>query len=150
MRRREDPPLIQGKGRYAADNHLPGTAHMAVRRAGVARGGGLKVDVAAALEMPGVIGAWIAGGLGLADEFMPDPNPQQPLSVRRPVLAVGEVRFEGDAVAVVLAESEYQAHDAVDAIDVQLSSLAHDASAVPSQSLPYRRCRVGVFRGAGP
>jgi carbon-monoxide dehydrogenase large subunit len=134
MRRREDPPLIQGKGRYASDNHLPGTAHMAVRRAGVARGGGLKVDVAAALEMPGVIGAWIAGGLGLVDEFMPDPNPQQPLSVRRPVLAVGEVRFEGDAVAVVLAESEYQAHDAVDAIDVQLSSLAHDASAVPSQT----------------
>jgi aerobic carbon-monoxide dehydrogenase large subunit len=134
MRRREDPPLIQGKGRYAADNHLPGIAHMAVRRAGVPRGDGLVVGVSGALKMPGVIGAWIAGELGLADEFMPDPNPQQPLAVRRPVLARREVRFEGDAVAVVLAESEYQAHDAIDAIDVQLNPLSEATSALPAQS----------------
>jgi len=134
MRRREDPPLIQGKGRYAGDNHLPGAAHMAVRRAGVPRGDGLEVDVSAALKMPGVIGAWIAGELGLADEYMPDPNPQQPLAVRRPVLARQEVRFEGDAVAVVLAESEYQAHDAIDAIDVQLNPLSEATSALPGQS----------------
>jgi aerobic carbon-monoxide dehydrogenase large subunit len=134
MRRREDPPLIQGRGRYAGDNHLPGTAYMAVRRAGVPRGAGLEVDVSAALKMPGVIGAWIAGELGLADEFMPDPNPQQPLAVRRPVLARREVRFEGDAVAVVLAESEYQAHDAIDAVDVELKPLSQAASVVSSQS----------------
>jgi aerobic carbon-monoxide dehydrogenase large subunit len=134
MRRREDPPLIQGKGRYAGDNHVPGTAYMAVRRAGVPRGDGLQVDVAGALNMPGVLGAWIAGELGLADEFMPDPNPQQPLAVRRPVLARQEVRFEGDAVAVVLAESEYQAHDAIDAIDVQLNPLSEVTSALPGQS----------------
>ena len=138
IRRREDPPLIQGKGRYAADNHLPSGAHMAVRRAGVPRGDGLEVDVSAALKMPGVIGAWIAGELRLADEFMPDPNPQQPLAVRRPVLARREVRFEGDAVAVVLAESEYQAHDAIDAIDVQLTLLSEAASALPAQ-----RFRIG-------
>ena len=138
IRRREDPPLIQGKGRYAADNHLPSGAHMAVRRAGVPRGDGLEVDVSAALKMPGVIGAWIAGELRLADEFMPDPNPQQPLAVRRPVLARRQVRFEGDAVAVVLAESEYQAHDAIDAIDVQLTLLSEAASALPAQ-----RFRIG-------
>ena len=134
MRRREDPPLIQGKGRYAGDNHVLGTAYMAVRRAGVPRGDGLQVDVSGALNMPGVLGAWIAGELGLADEFMPDPNPQQPLAVRRPVLARQEVRFEGDAVAVVLAESEYQAHDAIDAIDVQLNPLSEVTSALPGQS----------------
>ena len=134
MRRREDPPLIQGKGRYAGDNHVPGTAYMAVRRAGVPRGDGLQVDVSGALNMPGVLGAWIAGELGLADEFMPDPNPQQPLAVRRPVLARQEVRFEGDAVAVVLAESEYQVHDAIDAIDVQLNPLSEVTSALPGQS----------------
>ncbi len=134
MRRREDPPLIQGMGRYAGDNHVFGTAYMAVRRAGVPRGDGLQVDVSGALNMPGVLGAWIAGELGLADEFMPDPNPQQPLAVRRPVLARQEVRFEGDAVAVVLAESEYQAHDAIDAIDVQLNPLSEVTSALPVQS----------------
>jgi aerobic carbon-monoxide dehydrogenase large subunit len=134
MKRREDPPLVQGRGRYAGDNHLPGTAYMAVRSAGVPRADRLEVDVSTALKMPGVIGVWVAGELGLADEFMPDPNPQQPLAVRRPVLARREVHFEGDAVAVVLAESEYQAHDATDAIDVLLNPLSQAEDAVPSQS----------------
>jgi carbon-monoxide dehydrogenase large subunit len=107
---------------------------MAVRHAGLPRGDGLKVDVSAALHMPGVVGAWAAGQIGLADDFMPDPNPQQPLPVRRPVLAKQEVRFEGDAVAVVVAESEYEAHDAIDAVDVELSPLSPTSSALPMQS----------------
>ncbi len=143
MRRREDPPLIQGRGRYAGDNHQAGMAFMAVRRAGIPRGDGLEVDVSPALRVPGVLGAWVAGQLGLADEFMPDPNPQQPLPVRRPILAVREVRFEGDAVAVVLAESEYLAHDAIDMIDVQLKPLAQTAGALPSQ-----RFRIGDAEAA--
>src|SRR5260370_35251532 len=71
LRRREDPPLLQGQGRYAGDNHPPGTAHISVRRAGVPRAGGLHVDLSRALAMPGVIGAWSAGQLGLADDYMP-------------------------------------------------------------------------------
>jgi carbon-monoxide dehydrogenase large subunit len=134
MRRREDPPLIRGEGRYAADNHPPGTLHMAVRQAGVPRGDGLRVDVSAALRMPGVVGAWAAGQLGLADEFMPDPNPQQPLAVRRPLLALREVRFEGDAVAVVAAESEYWAHDAVDAVSVELNPISPTSGFFPGPS----------------
>jgi carbon-monoxide dehydrogenase large subunit len=134
MKRREDPPLIQGQGRYAADNHAPGTVHLAVRRAGVPRGDGLKVEFSAALAMPGVVGAWAMGQLGLADDYMPDPNPQQPLPIRRPVLATGEVRFEGDAVAVVAAESDYQAHDAVDAIEVELNPISQTESSLPGQS----------------
>ncbi|HVS49129.1 MAG TPA: xanthine dehydrogenase family protein molybdopterin-binding subunit [Candidatus Dormibacteraeota bacterium] len=134
VKRREDPPLIQGQGRYSADNHAPGTVHMAVRRAGVPRANGLKVDVSAALKMPGVVGAWAVGQMGLADDYMPDPNPQQPLQIRRPVLAKDEVRFEGDAVAVVAAETEYQAHDAVDAIEVELNPISQTTSALPAQS----------------
>src|SRR5579859_3543434 len=105
MRRREDPPLVQGRG-------------------SVPRADRLKVDVSAASRMPGVVGAWVFGQLGLADDYMPDPNPQQPLPIRRPVLARDEVRFEGDAVAVVAAETEYQAQDAVDAIEVDLEQIA--------------------------
>jgi carbon-monoxide dehydrogenase large subunit len=134
MKRREDPPLVQGLGRYSADNQAPGMLHMAVRRAGVSRAGGLKVDVSAALKMPGVAGAWAAGEIGLTDDHMPDPNPQQPLPIRRPVLASGEVRFEGDAVAVLVAETEYQAHDAIDAIEVELNPIARSESTLPSQS----------------
>jgi aerobic carbon-monoxide dehydrogenase large subunit len=134
MKRREDPPLIQGQGRFSADNHAPGTLHMAIRRAGMPRADGLKVDVSAALRMPGVVGAWAMGQIGLADDYMPDPNPQQPLPIRRPIIARDEVRFEGDAVAVLAAETEYQAHDAIDSIEVELNPIASAASALPSQS----------------
>src|ERR1700681_2808635 len=132
MRRREDPPLIQGQGRYSADGNPAGTVHIAIRRAGMPRGDGLTVDVSAALTMPGVVGAWAAGQIGLADDYMPDPTPQ-PLPVRRPILARDEVRFEGDAIAVVAAETEYQAHDAVDAIEVHLNPLNLTGASLPGQ-----------------
>ena len=133
MKRLEDPPLLRGEGRFAADFNPRGTVHIAVRRAGVPRARGLSVDVTAAGAMPGVLGAWAFGQLGLVDDYMPDPTPQS-LSIRRPVLAVGEVRFEGDAVAVVAAESDYQAHDAVDAIEVELEELRQPAEDLPGQS----------------
>ena len=135
MRRREDPPLLQGRGSYAADHNPPGTVHLAIRRAGVPRAIGLNVDVSAASRMPGVAGAWAFGQLGLADDYMPDPNPQQALPVRRPVIAKDEVRFEGDAVAVVAAETEYWAHDAVDAIEVDLEQVAPEAAPLPPQQV---------------
>ncbi|MDQ6919142.1 MAG: molybdopterin-dependent oxidoreductase, partial [Candidatus Dormibacteraeota bacterium] len=121
--RREDPPLLRGEGRYSADAEPPETLHLAIRRAGIPHGSGLAVDLAPALAMPGVAGAWRAGELGLADDFMPDATPQPP-PIRRPIIASGAVRFEGDAVAVVAAETEYQAHDAVDAIGVDLAEAA--------------------------
>jgi carbon-monoxide dehydrogenase large subunit len=133
MRRREDPPLLQGRGRYAADNRAAGMVQMAVRRAGIAEGDGLSVDVTEALKLPGVAGAWAAGQLGLADDFMPDATPQPP-PIRRPVLARGEVRFGGDAIAVVAAETEYQAHDAADAIAVELNPVGAARLTLPSQT----------------
>ena len=163
VRRREDPPLIRGQGRYAGDHNPPGTLHLAIRRAGVSRGKGLKVDVSAARAMPGVAGAWKFGELGLADDYMPDPNPQQPLQVRRPLLARDEVRFEGDAVAAVAAETEYAAHDAADAVEVDLEDVAETAAGLPAQSFakgdpsvaldgaPVRvrqRLRMGRIEGA--
>ena len=133
LRRFEDPPLIQGQGRFAADFNPPGTVHIAVRRAGVPRANGLSVDLSAATRMPGVVGAWAAGQLGLADDFMPDAPPQPP-RIRRPVLASDDVRFEGEAVAVVAAETDYQAHDAADAIVVDLSPIEEAADALPAQT----------------
>jgi len=133
LRRFEDPPLVKGEGRYAADFNPPGTVHMAVRRGGVPSAGGVTVDLSVAKRMPGVVGAWSAGELGLADDYMPDMSPQPP-PARRPVLARGDVRFEGDAVAVVAAETEYQAHDAADAIAVDLDPIAQNANALPVQT----------------
>ena len=109
---------MRGHGCYAADPAPAGTVHLAIRRAGVAAGEGLRVDVAPALSAPGVVGAWAAGQLGLADERMP-PSPGRPEgAIDQPVLAAGSTRFEGEAVAVVAAESEYQAQDALDLVEV--------------------------------
>ncbi|MGH7776454.1 MAG: xanthine dehydrogenase family protein molybdopterin-binding subunit [Candidatus Dormibacterales bacterium] len=109
---------MTGRGRYAADPAPARLAHLAVRRAGVPAATGLSVDVSRALAMPGVLGAWRAGELGLADPFMSDPGLEPPL--KRPVLVEGAVRFEGDAVAVVAALGGYQAQDAAEAVDVDL------------------------------
>ncbi len=118
LRRREDPKLLIGQGCYAADPAPPGLVHLAFARAGVPSGSGLRVDVAAALAMPGVVGAWRAGELGLAEEHMPHVAPPAPF--RRPVLALDRVRYEGEAVAVVAAESAYQAADAVETVVVDV------------------------------
>ena len=132
VRRREDPPLLRGQGRYSADPDPPGTLHLAIRRAGFPHGSGLSHRPRPSLAMPGVAGAWRAGELGLADDFMPDASPQPP-PIRRPVLAAGAVRFEGDAVAAVAAETEYQAQDAVDAIGVELTEAPRAADAIGVQ-----------------
>src|SRR3981081_2324993 len=101
LRRREDLPLVTGRGRFVADGQRTGLVHVAFRRAGVPEGDALRVDLGPALAMPGVIGAWSAGQLGLADDFMPDAGVEPP--ERRPVLAFERIHFEGDAVAVVAA-----------------------------------------------
>src|SRR5207244_4012022 len=92
--------------------------HLSFRRAGVPRGTGLRVDVASALSLPGVVGAWKAGELALADDFMPINGPPPP--ARRPVIAFDRVEFEGELVAVVAAETEYAAADAGEAVNIDL------------------------------
>lgn len=119
LRRREDAPLLTGQGRYAADPAPPGLVHIAFARAGLPGGAGLRVDVSQALALPGVLGAWRAGELGLADDHMPDSGPPSP-PARRPVLASDAVGYEGEAVAVVAAESAYQAADAAEMVLVDI------------------------------
>ena len=132
LRRLEDRPLLVGEGLYASDASPSELVHIAIRRAGIPRGEALTVDLAAARGMPGVVGAWKAGELGLADEFMDDPAPHPPAE-RRPVLTRDTVRLEGEAVAVVAAETEYQAADAAEAIAVDAAPLPVDESVVGRQ-----------------
>ncbi|MGH7778074.1 MAG: xanthine dehydrogenase family protein molybdopterin-binding subunit [Candidatus Dormibacterales bacterium] len=144
VRRLEDPDLIAGRGRYASDITLPGLVHIAIRRADVPRAGGLLVDLDPALAMPGVLGAWKSGQLGLAEEDMPDPGDAPP---RRPVVAGDEVRYEGEAVAVVAAETEYQARDAADAVEVRAEPSPLDAEEAGRQQVAYGDASA-AFEGA--
>jgi len=116
VQRLEDPTLLTGAGKYFDDLIEPGMVHVVFARSPVAHGTIRSIDVSAAEGMPGVIAVYRAGDghdLGLAPF---QAFPLLPAEVNRPVFAVDRVRFVGDIVAAVVAETREQAADAADAI----------------------------------
>ncbi|MBX6742943.1 MAG: xanthine dehydrogenase family protein molybdopterin-binding subunit [Acetobacteraceae bacterium] len=113
----EDPPLLRGAGRFAADMNAPGQLHMRVVRSQVAHGLLRSVDAAEALAMPGVVAVWTAADLegippiGFRLTRIPGLEPY-----RQPILARDVVRYVGEPVAVVLADDPYRAEDAAEAV----------------------------------
>ena len=125
LRRKEDARLITGQTRWTGSLSLPGMVHMAILRSPTAHARISQVDVSGAREQPGVVAAF--SGVELAAEYgsLPTAWPVSEDTIvpdHRP-LAVDEVRYVGDAVAVVLAEGRYQAADALEAIDVEYEPL---------------------------
>src|SRR5215207_9851392 len=117
--RREDPPLVTGAARYTDDLHPLGALHAAFLRAPLAHGRILALDPAPALKLPGVVGVFGAADLDLP----PLPADGAPDDMAWPVLAGDVVRFLGEAVAVVVAETRAQALDAVEAVEVDYDPL---------------------------
>ena len=124
LRRREDFKLITGKGRYVDDIKLPGMLHMAVLRSPHAHAVINRVDLTEAAAAPGVRLVLSGGDLvGRIDPIVPNwiiPGTKVPI---RPVVAVDRVRFVGECVALVVAESQAMACDAVGLIDVDYETL---------------------------
>lgn len=134
VRRKEDPPFVQGTARFIADLSLPGMAHMEILRSPHAHARIVSIDLSAALAMPGVIRiitgrdlvgrmkplpcVWIPGGV---ESHFPS-HPQDIPGAGMP-LASEVVRFIGDGVAAVVAETRYQALDALLAIRVEYQGL---------------------------
>ncbi len=139
LRRREDPRLLRGEGCYTDDFSLPGEAHMAVLRAPHAHARIVAIDSEAARAMPGVL-AVLTGADFIADGHRPMthmPASQSPPDIRldntdgAPIdvprqypLAVGRVRFVGEAVALAVAGSAAAARDALEAVRVDYDVLA--------------------------
>ena len=124
-RRKEDAKLVTGQTMWTDNIQLPGMLHMAVARSPIAHARITRVDVSAALSMPGVVAAF--AGADLAEELgtLPCAWPVTPDMVHpdhRP-LAVDEARYVGDGLAVVIARERYQAADALEAIEVDLDPL---------------------------
>jgi carbon-monoxide dehydrogenase large subunit len=124
LTRREDFRLITGKGRYVDDIRVSGMLHMAVLRSPHAHADILSVDLAAATAAPGVhlalSGKDLVGKIGA---IMPNwiiPGTKVP---HRPVVAVDRVRFVGECVALVVAETLAQAFDAIGLIAVEYGVL---------------------------
>jgi len=112
--RLEDPTLLTGAGRYFDDLVFPNTAHVVFVRSNVAHGNVLSVDTKMAKDMPGVIAVYSAADdLGLAPmQGFPLLSP----TLNRPIFAKDRVRFVGDIVAAIVAETHEQAADAADAV----------------------------------
>jgi len=112
--RREDAALLRGRGEYVANEQFDDLLHVQFVRSSVAHGEVKSVEVGDALSMPGVVAVYTAEDLGLDDR--PPPNNEYATEAKRPFLARDRVRFVGEPVAVVVAETAYQAADAAEAI----------------------------------
>ena len=121
VRRVEDPELLLGRSRYVDDIPIEGVLRLAMVRSPFAHARIRSVDTSAATDRQGVVAVLVAADLGLAPHhpFFPT-NP----TCARPPLADGKVRFVGDMVAVVAAETLAAAVDAAELVDVDYEPLA--------------------------
>src|ERR1700716_2952387 len=136
--RREDARLLTGQGRYTADWNLPGQLHGHFLRADRAHAEIVSLNVEAALRAPGVVR--ILSGKDTADLKTPPPWLKLPgkggteLKVpHREVLAGERVRFVGQTIALVVAETAEAAQDAAELIEIEyreLQAVAEGAAAL--------------------
>jgi carbon-monoxide dehydrogenase large subunit len=126
IRRREDPRLLTGTARYTADITLPGLVHAAILRSPHAHARIRAIESARAEQAPGVVAVFTGADAAEALKSIPCawllPNAGLNVAPYR-AMAVDIVRYVGDAVAVVVAESDYQAYDALDLIVVDYEPL---------------------------
>jgi carbon-monoxide dehydrogenase large subunit len=128
VERFEDLRFLRGKGTYIGDLMLPGQWHMAVVRSGIAHGIIKRIDVSAALSLLGVNAVLTGRDMG-PDVGKPVPYIQfrRPIPsimpYGQPVIATEKVRYVGEPVAVVLADSAEIAEDALGLIDVEIEPL---------------------------
>jgi aerobic carbon-monoxide dehydrogenase large subunit len=127
--RKEDERFIRGGGRYVDDVALPGMRHMELLRSPLAHACIVSIDTSRALELAGVDAVITGEDLWLRNmAWMPTMSGDT-----QAVLATDKVRFQGQEVAAVVAETAYIAKDAVDLIDVRYE--AFPAVTTPQQAL---------------
>ncbi|MGZ4691912.1 MAG: xanthine dehydrogenase family protein molybdopterin-binding subunit, partial [Acidimicrobiia bacterium] len=124
--RREDAALLTGEAKFVDDLAVPGALHVKLLRSTVAHARIVSIDTGAAASMPGVVAVYT--GADLRDEWA-NPLPcAWPVTddMKNPAhwpIAVEEVGYAGDAVAVVVAETKQAARDALESIVVEYDAL---------------------------
>lgn len=153
MPRIEDSRLLTGHGTFVDDVVRPGMLHACFVRSPFARARIKGIDASAALAMPGVHAVFTAADLNpdvkeawhaVAGKDVPDTP--------RPPLAEGEVKFVGDPLALVVADSRYLAEDAVEAVEVDyepLPAVADFTKAVGSSVVVHEQYPDNVAGGMG-
>ena len=130
VRRTEDPKLLRGEGKYTDDYNVPGQAYAYILRSMIGHGSIISIDMDAAIAAPGVQAIYtgedmIADGIGdlpcLA--AVKNRDGSAPYVPPHPPLCVGRVRHVGDPIAIVIAESQVQARNAAEMIEVDIDQL---------------------------
>jgi aerobic carbon-monoxide dehydrogenase large subunit len=132
----EDRRLLVGEGRFTADLRLPNTGHAVVLRSPHAHATIRGIDIDAARAAPGVLGIFTGADL-TADGIpampggvdVPRPDGTKAPKTMRPVIARDRVRFVGEAVAIIVAETEAAASEAAELVAVDYAELPSVASA---------------------
>ncbi|WP_288049049.1 xanthine dehydrogenase family protein molybdopterin-binding subunit [Acidiphilium sp.] len=124
IRRTEDPRLLTGSGRYVDDITPQGTLHLALRRSDVPHATIRSIDISAALATPGVLAVFDASAL--EGEILPAiPTSRMKGYYATPIwpLARGKVRYVGEPVVAIVAESRYAAEDALEGVIIEYDPL---------------------------
>jgi aerobic carbon-monoxide dehydrogenase large subunit len=140
IRRREDPRLMTGTAKYTDDISLPGMVHAAILRSPHGHARIKSIDTSRAKAAPGVVAVFT--GADTEELLKPIPClwlvPNSELKTAPfPAIAKDVVRFVGDAVAVVVADTASQAYDALDSIDV-------DYDPMPAVVNPEKAAKPGA------
>jgi carbon-monoxide dehydrogenase large subunit len=145
----EDPELLEGRGTFIGNLAVPGLLHVAFVRSPYAHARVLDVDVDDAGRLPGVVGAFTNAELDLPrfHTFGVGLN----ASCARPALADGKVRFVGEPVVAVVAETAAQAIDAAEAVVVDYEPLRAvvDPEAALADGAPLQFEELGTNLAAG-
>lgn len=145
VRRREDPRLLTGAGRFVDDIDLVGQLHAQFVRSRVAFGRIREVDLEATRAVPGVVAAFAADDLVMAPiTALLDRPIEQFRPTEMPVLAHDTVRFIGEPVAIVLARTPHAAEDGVEAARVEYETWAAIVSADAARAEGARRLHDGA------
>ncbi|HTE38896.1 MAG TPA: xanthine dehydrogenase family protein molybdopterin-binding subunit [Reyranella sp.] len=128
--RNEDPTLLKGEGRYSDDISMSNQAWCVMVRSQVAHGIIKGIDTEEARNMPGVLGIWTGADLNAAGYgplktvmMVPQRDGSPMKTPTRFSLATDKVRFVGDPVAFVVAETQAQAKDAAEAVVLDIEAL---------------------------
>ena len=123
--RREDPRMLTGDGNYVADIKRHGMVHIAFRRSDHAHARITSLDAEAARTLPGVIAVYTGEDIArLANPYQATSRMKNYQATFIPPVAVDKVRYVGEAVVAIVADSRYAAEDALSAIDVGYEPLA--------------------------
>lgn len=135
--RKEDARLLTGQGRFIADVRLPGMVHVAFVRSPLAHARILDIDVSEALALDGVLSIATGRDADLADLALVATSAlPSHVETPQPVLATDKVRFQGEAVAAVVAVDRYVAEDAAELVVVDYEELTVHVDALTALGAP--------------